>query len=143
MKSIELDKIRRIVASLWIFAVLNYLYCDVLSLMDPEFVRQLVQGGPPGITLTQGFLLGAGILMEIPMAMVLVSLWAPGKFARCANRLAGMVMTAVQIGSFWMGPASTLHYRFFSAVEITTTLVVVWLAWRRWPQPETTGAISG
>jgi hypothetical protein len=40
---------------LWLFATLNYLYCDVVTVMDP-----LKNGS---IQLTQGFLLAASILV--------------------------------------------------------------------------------
>lgn len=130
------DKIRQILSGLWIFLTANYLYCDVFSLMDPVFARHLIQGGPPGLPINQAFLLYASFLMEIPMAMILVSRWAPGGVARWACVVAGMFMVLVQVGSFWMGTtAPTLHYLFFSAVEISTTLAIAWLAWRKWPSP--------
>jgi hypothetical protein len=60
-------------STLWIFAALNYLYCDVVGLMDRGLLRQFLAGEVDGIPLTQGFLLGAAILVEIPIAMVLLS----------------------------------------------------------------------
>ena len=53
-------------STLWVFATLNYLYCDVVTLMDPVKHSGSIQ-------FTQGFLLGAAILVEIPIAMVLLS----------------------------------------------------------------------
>jgi hypothetical protein len=58
---------------IWIFAALNYLYCDVVALMDSELLRQYFTGNVNGMEFTQGFLLGAAILVEIPIAMVLLS----------------------------------------------------------------------
>ncbi len=62
-----------LLSTIWIFVVLNYLYCDVLSLMDAPLLKQYLAGNVGGLQFTQGFLLGAGILMEISMAMVLLS----------------------------------------------------------------------
>jgi len=115
---------------LWIFLVANYLYCDVLSLMDPTFQRALLQGGPPGLPMTESFLLYAGFLMEIPMAMILASRLLEHRANRWINLVAASLMTLVQIGSFWMGTGPTLHYVFFSAVEIGTLLVIVCTAWQ-------------
>ena len=80
--------------------------------------------------MTESFLLCAGFLMEIPMAMIVVSRLLEHRSNRCINLVAGTLMTMVQIGSFWMGTAPTLHYMFFSAVEIATTATVVWTAWK-------------
>ena len=60
-------------STLWLFATLNYLYCDVVTVMDPQKLKQFVAGTVGGMQITQGFLLGAGILVEIPIAMVLIS----------------------------------------------------------------------
>ncbi len=119
---------------LWIFVTANYLYCDVLSLMDPKFVRDLIEGGPEGMPMTESFLFYAGLLMEIPLAMILVSRFTDRRFGRGANLVAGLVMTMVQIGSFWFGTSPTTHYMFFSAVEIATTTTIAWIAWN-WPNP--------
>jgi len=124
------DKIRRKLSTLWIFAVANYLYCDVLSLMDPKFLRDLLQGGPPGLPMTESFLFYAGLLMEIPLCMIVVSRLLEHRSNRCLNLLAGTIMTLVQIGSFWMGTGPTAHYWFFSAVEIATTAYIVCTAWK-------------
>ena len=55
-------------STLWIFVALNYLYCDIVSLMDPELLRQYLKGNVNGLAFTPGFLLGAAILISIPIA---------------------------------------------------------------------------
>lgn len=121
---------------LWVFAILNYLYCDVLGLMDPDALREIVSKGEVGgIVISQGFLLSAGALMEIPIAMVLLSSVLPSRGSRWANIVAGTVMTLVQIGSLFMGSELTGYYAFFSAIEISCTAFIVWYAWR-WHIPQ-------
>ena len=115
-------------SALWTFAILNYLYCDVLGLTDPNVLRQLISGTGP-IQMTQGFLLGAAILMEIPIAMVLLSRVLKFKANRLANIVAGLIMSAVQISTLFVG-TPTIYYAFFSIIEITCTLFIVWYAWR-------------
>lgn len=123
---------RTVVASLWLFAILNYLYCDVLSLHYSEDLEQLLTGTIGGLKMSQSFLLAAGILMSIPMGMVLVSRIAPHAVARWASVIAAIVMTVVQAGSLAVGTDPTLHYLYFSAIEITTTVVIAWYAATRW-----------
>ena len=114
---------------LWIFASLNYLYCDVLGLMDPGLLRQFLTGTVEGIEMSQGFLLGAAVLVEIPIAMVVLSRLLAPAASRWANVVAGSVMTVVQLGSLFAGGGPTAYYAFFSALEIAATEYVVLTAW--------------
>lgn len=134
-KGLALNR-KALLSTIWIFAVLNYLYCDLLSLMDASTLKQYLTGTVGGLQFTQGFLLGAGMLMEISMAMVLLSRVLPTRANRLANIAAGIITTAVQIGSLLMGQ-STIYYWFFSIIEIAATASVVWLAWT-WRSPLTT-----
>jgi hypothetical protein len=116
-------------STLWIFATLNYLYCDVVTLMDPKLLRGFLAGNVGGMDVSQVFLLAAGALVEIPIAMVLLSRILDDRSNRWANLVAGAVMTAVQLTSlFARTPAP--YYVFFSAFEIGATASIVWLAWR-------------
>jgi hypothetical protein len=87
------------VSSLWLFVVLNYLYCDVLGLYWAEDLNALLSGSIGGVRMTQEFLLGASVLMTIPMASVLASRIAPHRVARWSSVGAGVVMTVTQAAS--------------------------------------------
>ena len=114
---------------LWIFASLNYLYCDVLGLMDHDLLTQYVAGRVNGIDVTPGFLFGAAVLVEIPMGMVVLSRLLAPAVSRWANVVAGVVMTGVQFATLFFGGAPTVYYAFFSVVEIASTAYVVRTAW--------------
>ena len=81
----------------------NYLYCDLLGLMDSGSLKQYLTGHVNGLDVTQGFLLGAAVLMEIPMAMIVLSRVLKPKTSRRANIAAGVFMTVVQIASLFVG----------------------------------------
>ena len=121
---------------LWVFAILNYLYCDVLGLIDPELFKQYLTGNVDGLQLTSGFLLGAAILMEIPISMVLLSIVLKPRVNRWANIIAGTIMTVVQFSTLFVGSSPTMYYVFFSIIEITCTALIVLYAWT-WTNPET------
>jgi len=123
----KLEK-KSLLSILWIFAVLNYLYCDVVSLMDSNLLKQYLSGTVNGMEFTQGTLLAAGILMEISIAMVLLSRILPFKANRWANIIAGIITTAVQVMSLFAG-APAMYYLFFSVIEIAATAAVVWQGW--------------
>ena len=130
----EIKDQKGILSTLWIFAMFNYLYCDVLALMNSDYLKQVLTGNVAGIHFTPGFLLGAGILMEIPTAMVLLSRVLKYGANRWTNLIAGAFMTVVQIASLLVG-SPTLYYVFFSVIEIACTAFIVSYAWR-WAESE-------
>ncbi|MEI6124865.1 MAG: DUF6326 family protein [Bacteroidota bacterium] len=122
-------KNRKIVLStLWIFVTFNWLYCDVMTLMDPIQLKQVLTNTAGAIQMTEGFLLGAAIVMEIPIALILLSRILKYRANRWTNIIAGIIMMAVQIMSLFVGTPS-LSYIFYSAVEISCTIFIVWYAW--------------
>jgi hypothetical protein len=123
-----------LLSTLWIFVILNYLYCDLIGLMDANFLKGYLSGNINGMQITQGFLLGASILMEISIAMVLLSRILKYRANRFANIIAGTITTLVQTATLFIGP-STMYYLFFSILEIATTASIIWIAWQ-WPQPQ-------
>ena len=116
--------------SLWIFVIFNYLYCDLLSNMDASVLKGLLNGQIAGFQFNQQFMLNSALLMEIPIAMVLLSRLLNYRSNRWANIIAGSIMTIVQIGSLFFGTAPTLHYIFYTVIEAGCTAVIVWLAFR-------------
>lgn len=118
---------------MWIFVTLNYIFCDVFTLMYHEDLKQILSGTVDGIEMTQEFLLAFAVIMELPMAMILLSRIAGYRINRWSNIAVASLLTLVQTGSLFAG-GNTLHYMFFSVVEITTTVFIVLAAWR-WLEP--------
>lgn len=117
-----------ILSTLWIFVTLNYLYCDVLGHMDPILLNQMLTGDLGFVKITPTFLLMGSVLMEIPIAMVLLSRILNYKANRLFNIIGGLVMTIVQISSLFAGEL-TPSYTFFSVIEISSTAFIIWYAW--------------
>jgi hypothetical protein len=125
-----------ILSTLWIFAMFNYLYADVMGLTDPVVLKKIMTGAGGGIQMNEGSLLGAAILMETGIAMVLLSRVLKYRANRWANIIAGIINTAaVSLSLFASGTMPTLYYMFFAAIEIPCTLFIVWYAWK-WRNPE-------
>ena len=64
---------------LWIFALLNYLYADVVALFAIAGSRNSFEPLPPWA------LMGSAVLMEIPIAMILACRLLPFRANRLAN----------------------------------------------------------
>ena len=54
-----MPNVKVILSTLWVFAMFNYLYADVVTLMNPEVLKQFMTGSIGSLHITQGFLLGA------------------------------------------------------------------------------------
>ena len=110
----------------WIFALLNYLYADVIALWS---VRELPH-------LPQWVLAGSAVLMEIPIAMIVACRLLPFRANRLTNIIAGSFVTLVNgfltfvpplIG---MGrPPALPEYLFFATIETVCTCIIIWQAW--------------
>lgn len=124
---------------LWIFVTVNYLFCDVFTLHHGPTLTELMTGTVNGIDMNETFLLGGAVLLEVPMAMIVLARLLPFGANRLANIIAGALMTVVQLGSLFLGE-NTLHYMFYSAIEIATTAAIVWLA-LRWRQEAAPAAV--
>jgi hypothetical protein len=124
------DPMPRLMSKIWVFLSLSYIYCDVLSNMEMPVLRMLLEGNIDGIPMTQGFLLLAGISFLIPFLMVVLSTVLPYRASRIVNISAAVIMIIYQSVSFFMGSDITLHYVYFSAVEILGNLAIIVLALR-------------
>ncbi len=118
-----------ILSTLWIFVMFNYLYCDVLGLMDPGLLNQYITGIVNGLEINESFLLAGAVMMEIPIAMVLLARILNYKANRWANIVAGSLKTIVMIMTMFVG-TPTSYYLFFGTIEIATTIFIVWYAWK-------------
>lgn len=118
----------KLLSILWLFAILNYLYCDIVGLMDANLLGQFLSGTVGGMEISQRFLFIASLLMEIPIAMVVLCRVLSFNPNRVLNIIAGMLMTLVQAATLIGTPAA--YYIFFSSIEIGTTAYIAWKAWK-------------
>lgn len=125
-----LERRQRTLSNLWIFASLNYLYCDVVSLMDAGMLNQYASGTVEGMELNETFLMGATLYMQVPLSMVFLSSALPPRASRIANIAAGATTTAVQAATLFVGTPSK-YYLASSIIEIATTSFIAVYAWRQ------------
>jgi hypothetical protein len=129
-----MENIRVRLSVLWLFATLNYIYADVFFCID---VLGSGKGGPGVLHFSQGAWLAVAILMEFPMAMILLSRILKPTANRWANIVAGVIETAAVLLTSFILPllhlmGTSSYYLFFGAIEVVCTSTVVWYAWR-WP----------
>jgi len=121
---------------LWVFYSVNFIFCDVLSALEPGVLAEEMSGYAAGgtVKLTYGFVLGTAIMFEIPFLMIVLSWILKYRANRWANIIAGALFVVAQIGSLFAGAPSPA-YIFYSTIEIAGLLLIVWNAWK-WTNPE-------
>jgi len=118
LKSGDLGDVRARLSILWIFASLNYIYADVLTLFDKSITT----------SISQTSLLAFGALVESAFVMVILSRFLKYKANRWANILVAVIQTIAVLASLLVAvPAA--YYAMFAVIEIVTTLVIIWQAW--------------
>jgi hypothetical protein len=127
---------------LWIFALLNYLYADVIALWAIVSSRNPAHDTPH---FDQWVLAASAVLMEIPIAMIVACRLLPLRVNRLANLIAGSIVTLVNGFLTFVPPLIGLgrppalpEYLFFATIETVCTSIIIWQAWT-WSGPEAAG----
>jgi hypothetical protein len=121
----------------WIFALLNYLYADVVALF--AIVDSPNLAAAPH--LPRGALMASAVLMEIPIAMIVASRLLPFRANRLTNIIAGVILTLVNGILTYVPPLvgartpALPEYLFFATIETACTSIIVWQAWT-WSEVE-------
>lgn len=123
-KDFFLNNRRHRYSSLWAFASLNYLYADLVGVMDKNKLVQYQTGVVEGVEITPQFLTVAAAFMQIPLANVfLPQLIKNERTLRWVQIASGTIMTLVQSGTLFVGKQAP-YYVLFSAFEIAATTYI-------------------
>jgi Family of unknown function (DUF6326) len=121
---------RATVSTLWIVVMLNMVYADILSYLDANLLRQLMTGYAGGVRVTPALTVGAAVIGEVPILMVLLS----RVLGPVANRWANLVAAALTAVYVIGGGSTSPHYLVLAAVELVCLALIVRYALRR-PAP--------
>jgi hypothetical protein len=115
---------RNVYSSMWAFASLNYIYADLVGVMDKNKLIQYQTGVVNDVKITPEFLTVAAGFMQIPIANVfLPHIIKNEKTLRWVQIASGTIMTLVQSGTLFVGKP-TPYYALFSAFEIAATAYI-------------------
>lgn len=119
---------RILISTLWIVVMFNMAFADIVGFVHPGALEDIIAGNT-GIEITQPLLLIFSILIEIPIAMIVLS----RVLKREANRWLNIIASVITILFIIGGGSATLSYIFFAGVETICMLVIIWLA-VKWPK---------
>ncbi len=125
-KTTPMEDVKAKLSTLWIFLMFNMVFADIFSFMYPGVLQQIMAGNADGTQVTPEFLLIAASVTEISIAMVFLSRLLKYGANRWANIIGGVITILWVIG----GGSATLHYIFFSSIEVICALFIIWSAWK-------------
>jgi hypothetical protein len=116
---------------LWLFAAVAFLAHQILVLMEPGIIAQLMAGEAEGQKIGPGLILSFAILMLVPMVMAFLSLTMKDSMNRWVNIIVGAVFAALwftgvvdaALSAYWGGALMTLS-------AVVASALVVWYAWK-------------
>lgn len=114
-------------STLWIFIMFNMAFADIIGMTYPGFMAKMVAGTPvDGWVVTPTLLLIGAFILEIPIAMILLSRLLKHGINRWVNMIGGLITIIFVIG---MG-SPTIVYYFFETIEVLSCLAIIWFAWK-------------
>lgn len=129
-KSSGID-VKDLLSTLWIFVLFNVVFRDIHELFRPGFLAEMMTGTVNGVQMSEVTLLLGGVIVEIAVAMVVLSRVLRYRVNRWANIIAGVITIAVIMAN----GAGDLDDTFFVTIEGVALLFIVWYAWK-WPKGE-------
>jgi hypothetical protein len=120
-----------LLSTLWIVVMINMAYADILGLFIPGALEEVAKTSVSIRATIPQLMLGGAIMVEIPIAMILLSRVMKFKVNRWVNIIASVITIAYVVG----GGSPTPHYIFIATIEVVCMLLIVWNAWK-WTNPE-------
>ena len=111
--------------------MINMAYADILGLFIPGALEEVAKTSVSTGTTIPQLMLGGAIMLEIPIAMILLSLVLKFKVNRWVNIIASVITIAYVVG----GGKPYPHYIFIATIEVVCMLLIIWYAWK-WTNPE-------
>ncbi|MBP7963767.1 MAG: hypothetical protein KA003_17405 [Caldilineaceae bacterium] len=120
-----------LLSTLWIIVMINMLKADILSLYIPGVADEVAKTAASTGTPIPQLMLGGAIMMEISIAMIILSRLLKVGVNRWVNIIVGVITIVFVVG----GGVTYPHYIFIAAVEVFCLLLIIWNAWT-WRNPE-------
>ena len=118
--------VRAKLSTLWIFVLFNIIFSEFHKLLQPGFLEEVMTGTISGVQMSQEVLLLGAMVLEIPIAMALLSRVLNYRVNRWANIIAGAMTIAIVL----LNVSTDLDNMFFSTIGVVAMSLIVWYAWR-------------
>jgi hypothetical protein len=113
--------VRTSLSTLWVFVMFNMVFADIVGFMYAGALEQMIAMKP-----AQELLLAIALLLEIPIAMIVLSRLLPYRANRWANIVASVITILWVIG----GGSMNASYIFFATMEVACLAFIIWYVWK-------------
>ena len=111
-----------LLSTLWVVVMINVAMADIFQFM----MAQMEGGSAPSLQVPIAGMFVFAIIMEIPIAMIILS----RVLGQRSNRLANTIASIITIAFVLLGGSANLVYGFFADIEISCLLLIIWFVWK-------------
>ena len=123
---------KALLSTLWLFVLINIIFRDIHELFRPGFLEEIMTATANGVQVSEATMLVAGILLQLPIGMIVLSRVLKIRVNRWANIIVGIFTVLIVAVN---NTAPDLDDLLFAAVEVISLVAIIWLAWK-WPSLE-------
>lgn len=116
-------------SALWTVVLFNMLFRDLHEFARTGFIEELLAMTSGGAEISEGLLLAAALVLQIPIWMIFLTHVLRETANRWANGIAATITLAMVVGN---NLSPDLDDAFFAGVECLALLAIMGYAWR-WP----------
>ncbi len=121
MKKREIER-QSLLSALWIFILFNIIFRDLHQFAHQGFVQELMS-----LKIDEELMLVFGFVVEIPIAMVLLSRILRDKVNKWVNLFA---VVATFLGLLSALPSADMDDLFFAVMESAALVIIVAVSWQ-------------
>ncbi|WP_345296717.1 DUF6326 family protein [Candidatus Villigracilis affinis] len=122
-KTAEKMDTKVLLSTLWIVVMINMAFADILGLFIPGALEEVAKTSVSTGTTIPQLMLGGAIMLEIPIAMILLSRVLKFKVNRWTNIIASVFTIVYVVGGGTLSPSLHIHSNYRSCVYVTHCLV--------------------
>ena len=126
-QNIKLLSMKLKLSSLWIVVLFNMLFRDIHEFARTGYLDELLAMTSNGAQISEGLLLAAAIVLEIPIIMIFLIQILNVKVNRWVNPVAAIAMIVAIVGNNLAPDLDDLFYVVFECVAL---ILVIWYALR-------------
>ncbi len=115
---------KALLSALWMFVLLNFIFRDLHEIVKADFLADALTGIYDGREVTEVMFLLGGIIVEVPIAMMLMVWLLPRRANRWANAVVAPLFGLTLIGS----PGDLDDYLHFGLMLVALA-AIAWQAW--------------
>ena len=117
------------ISVLWLFSAVAFLAHQILALLEPGVIVQIIAGEMEGMKIGTELILLFAILFLIPLIMAFLSLTLKNSINRWANIIVGSVFVALFIGVI-ATVAKLSGETLMTLSTVVAQTLIVWYAWK-------------